>query len=131
MHFVELVAILAVIQFLFFGFRAGQARAQSGLKAPAVTGHDGFERAHRVQTNTLELLIAFLPSLFIAAHHWPPLLVSALGAVYLVGRALYARAYVADPSSRGRGFMVSFAPIATLAIMAFLGILGALTGITG
>jgi glutathione S-transferase len=71
MQYVELVGILAVAQYLAFGALAGQARRVSGLKAPAVTGHVGFERMYRVQMNTLETLIAFLPALFLAARYWP------------------------------------------------------------
>ncbi len=59
MQYVELVAVLAVVQYLAFGALAGQARRVSGLKAPAVTGDVGFERMYRVQMNTLETLVAF------------------------------------------------------------------------
>lgn len=48
-----------------------------------MTGDEEFERMHRVHMNTLETLVAFLPSLFLAAIYWPGLLVAALGAVYL------------------------------------------------
>ena len=128
MQYVELVAIIAVLQFLSFGALTGRARRQSGLKAPAVTGHEGFERMYRVQMNTLELLIAFLPALFLAASYWPTSLVAGVGVVYLIGRFTYWRAYVSDPSKRGMGFMMSMLPTLFLAISALLGILLSLTG---
>lgn len=131
MLFVQLVAILAVLQYLFFGKLAGDARAKSGLKAPATTGHDGFERMYRVQMNTLETMAAFLPALFLAAVYWPEWLVAGLGAVYLVGRLVYWRAYVADPSKRFVGFMLSAAPTILLALLALVGNLFTLTGIWG
>ena len=65
MPYVELIAILAVFQYLAFIVLTGQARRTSGLKAPSMTGHDGFERMYRVQMNTLETLVVFLPSLFL------------------------------------------------------------------
>jgi hypothetical protein len=34
----------------------GRARTRYGIKAPAVTGNENFERAYRVQMNTLEQL---------------------------------------------------------------------------
>ena len=129
MQYVELVAVIAVFQFIFFGALTGRARVQSGLKAPAVTGHEGFERMYRVQVNTLELLIAFLPLLFLAAKYWPASLVAGLGVVYLVGRLTYWRAYVSDPSKRGIGFMMSMLPTLLLAIMALVGIILSLTGL--
>ena len=128
MQYVELVAVIAVIQFVFFGALTGRARGQSGLKAPAVTGHEGFERMYRVQMNTLELLIAFLPVLFLAAKYWPTSLVAGLGVVYLIGRLIYWRAYVSDPSKRGIGFMLSMFPTLFLAILALVGIVLALSG---
>lgn len=69
MAYVDLVGMLAVLQFFFFGFMTGAARRKSGLKAPAMTGSPKFERMYRVQTNTLETMVAFLPSLFIAAKY--------------------------------------------------------------
>jgi len=127
--YVELVAIIAVLQFLSFGALTGRARRQSGLKAPAITGHEGFERMYRVQMNTLELLIAFLPSLLLAAKYWPAHLISGLGVIYLIGRLAYWRAYISDPSTRTLGFMLSMLPTMLLAIMAVLGIILALTGL--
>lgn len=128
MQIVELVAVIAVIQFLFFGALTGRARGQSGLKAPAVTGHEGFERMYRVQMNTLELLIAFLPVLFLAARYWPTSLVAGLGVAYLIGRLIYWRAYVSDPSKRTIGFVLSMFPTLFLAILALVGIVLALSG---
>jgi glutathione S-transferase len=128
MHYVELVATLAALQFLAFGALTGSARKASGLKAPAVTGDQGFERMYRVQMNTLELLIAFLPSLFLAAKYWSPILVAVIGAIYVVGRFLYWRAYVTVPSKRSLGFFLSMVPTAALSLMALVGILMAMVG---
>ena len=122
MEIVELVGILAVLQFLFFGALTGKARDKSSIKAPAVTGDEHFERMYRVQMNTLEILIAFLPALFIAAKYWPPIVVACIGLVYLVGRILFWRAYVTEPSKRGLGFMLSFLPTLLLVLIAIIGI---------
>ena len=126
MPYVELIALLAILQYLLFGFLTGDARRKSGLKAPAVTGHDGFERMYRVQMNTLETLVAFLPSLFLAARYAPANVVVGLGVVYLIGRTLYWRSYVDNPSKRSTGFMLSIMPTIVLAIIALVGIFRAL-----
>jgi uncharacterized MAPEG superfamily protein len=128
MPLVELVAALAILQFLFFGAMTGRARGLSGLKAPAVTGHEGFERMYRVQMNTLELLIAYFPALFLAAKYWPPSLVAGVGSVYLVGRMIYWRAYIQDPSKRAPGFALSMFPTIGLTVLALVGILQAMLG---
>jgi glutathione S-transferase len=129
MQYVELVAALAVLQFFFFGAMTGRARAQSGLKAPAVTGHEGFERMYRVQMNTLETLVAFLPALFLSSKYWPTPVVAGLGAVYIIGRHIYWRAYISDPSKRRAGFMLSMFPTLFLLILALVGIILSLTGL--
>jgi uncharacterized MAPEG superfamily protein len=116
MNCVDLVAILAVAQLLFFGGLVGRARGKYGVKAPAVSGHEMFERAYRVQMNTLELMVAFLPALFIAAKYWPQTWMAAAGAIFLVGRFIYWRSYTAAPGSRGLGFTLSMLPIMALLI---------------
>ena len=76
---VEIVTALALLQYLVFGVLVGQARGKYGVRAPAVSGHEQFERVYRVQMNTLEVLIIFLPALWLAARYWSPLLVAGIG----------------------------------------------------
>ena len=125
MPYIDLVAMLAVAQLIFFGVLVGRARGRYGVKAPAITGHEVFERTYRVQMNTLELMVAFLPALYVASKYWPPMWVTAAGAVYLVGRIVYWRSYVAAPATRGLGFMLSMLPILALVIGAIGGLLRA------
>ena len=127
MHYIHLVAALAVLQFFFFGIIVGRARARFGVKAPATTGNDHFERAFRVQMNTLEQLTGFLPALYIAGQFWPPTYVAAVGIVYLVGRFVYWRSYIADPTSRSLGFLLTVSPTFLLLIA---GVAGAVLRIT-
>ena len=125
MPYVDLVAMLAVAQLIVFAMLVGRARGRYGVKAPAVTGHEMFERAYRVQMNTLELMVAFLPALYVASKYWPPVWVTAAGAVYLVGRIVYWRSYVAAPATRGLGFMLSMLPILALLMGSLAGIVRA------
>jgi glutathione S-transferase len=120
MNYVDVVAMLAVLQYIAFGTLVGQARSKYGVKAPAVTGSEPFERVYRVQMNTLEQLVALLPALYVAARYWPAHYVAAIGVVYLVGRVVYWRAYVNAPQSRNLGFVLSIAPVFTLALMALV-----------
>ncbi|MEK8033728.1 MAPEG family protein [Ideonella sp. DXS29W] len=120
MHYVHIVAMVAVLQYIFFSALVGRARGTYGVKAPAVVGHEMFERAYRVQMNTLELLVAFIPALYVAAHYWAPAIVAGSGAVYVIGRFIYWRAYVANPSSRQLGFVLSMLPVMGLALAALV-----------
>jgi uncharacterized MAPEG superfamily protein len=44
-----------------------------------------------------------------------------LGIIFLVGRFLYLRAYVADPKSRSLGFVLSYIPALILVIGGLIG----------
>ena len=71
--------------------------------------------------NTLELLVAFLPALFLAGKYWPQTAVAGFGAVYVLGRFIYWRAYMGAPKSRGLGFGLSALPILVLLLAALVG----------
>ena len=121
MDFVTIVAVLAILQFVFFSVLVGQARGTYGVKAPAVQGHEIFDRAFRVQMNTLEQLVCFLPALLMANMYYSDGFVALVGAVYLVGRIIYRQAYVKDPSTRAVGFVLSLVPTLLLLIAALFG----------
>ncbi|MCV2370569.1 MAPEG family protein [Roseateles oligotrophus] len=128
MHLVTLVSLLAIAQYIFFAVLAGRARSKYGVQAPATTGHPVFERFYRVQMNTLELLVAYLPAQWLAAQYWSPQWMASLGLVYLGGRGLYALRYTRDPASRTLGFMLSLTPIVLLVTAALIGVLRAMLG---
>jgi hypothetical protein len=126
MPYVQIVTALAVLQFVVFGFRVGVARERYGVKAPAITGNETFERLFRVQMNTLEQLIVFLPGLYLFAHYFSPYVAAALGVVYLLGRELYAFTYVRDPSKRSVGYGLTFLPMVILVLGGLIGAVRAL-----
>jgi glutathione S-transferase len=126
MPFVNIVTALALLQFLVFGFHVGSARERHGVKAPATTGNETFERLHRVHMNTLEMLIAFLPGLYLFSQYFNPLIAAGMGVVYLVGRQVYAAAYAREPAKRGPGFFLSFVPTVVLLIGGLVGAVRAL-----
>ncbi len=118
----HLVILLALLQLLIFSFLVGWARGRYGVKAPATTGHEIFERYYRVQMNTIELLVMFIPALWIAAQHWSPARMAAIGAIYLIGRVIYLFAYTRNPASRSLGFGLSLFPIIALWLAALVGV---------
>ena len=118
---VAVVIVLALVQYVVFGMLVGWARGQYGVKAPAVTGHEIFDRYFRVHQNTLELLVAFVPAIWLFGIYVDPTWAALLGLVYLVARVLYLRGYVADPAKREVGFALSVLPV-------FLLLAGALWG---
>ena len=118
-----IVTALALIEYIIFSMRVGQARGQYGVEAPATTGHPVFERHFRVHQNTLEQLIIFLPALWLFAYYVSNRLAAVLGLVFIVGRALYSSGYVADPKQRSTGFGLSMVSSALLLLGGLLGAL--------
>lgn len=121
MALVAVVIALALIEFIVFGLLVARARVQCNVKPPATTGHPVFERYFRVQQNTLEQLIVFVPSVWLFGMYVSPLWAAGLGVVFVIGRALYLTGYVADPKKRGAGFGMSFLPNVILAVGALVG----------
>jgi glutathione S-transferase len=121
MAWVTLVTMLALTQYLFFSVKVGLVRQTYGVKAPATTGNEMFERYYRVQQNTMELLVMFVPSTFTFASYVSPAWAAILGVVFIVARALYYRAYVADPKTRGMSTWMTLFPIAVLIIGSIVG----------
>lgn len=125
---VHLIMLLALFEYFVFTMAVGRARHRYGVKAPATTGDENFERVYRAQMNTLESLALFIPALWSFAlfvdQSWAVL----LGAVFIVGRALYFKGYVEAANKRSLGFGLSFFP--TL-ILLFGGIYGAARSLLG
>ena len=126
MAYVDIVTALAILQFIVFGFKVGGARGRYGVKAPATTGNEIFERVFRVQQNTLEQLIAFLPGIYLFAHYFNPKAAAALGVIYLIGRELYAFTYVKEPANRSVGYGMTFIPLVILVLGGLIGAVRAL-----
>ncbi len=116
MDVVSLVAGLSLLVLLYFGVQTGRARARYKVEAPAVVGHPIFERHFRVQQNTIEQLVVYLPALFLFAQYVHAGTAAALGLVWIAGRLVYERGYVADPAKRGLGFGISVVPTLILAL---------------
>jgi hypothetical protein len=122
MHgYVALVTLLALMVYVWMFMRVGSARQRFGVEAPAVTGHPEFERHFRVQSNTLEGLIVFLPSLWLFGAYLNELVAAGIGLVWIAGRVLYMISYAKDPKTRSAGFGIQ--ALATVALL--FGALGA------
>ena|ERR1700761_740273 len=133
MPYVHLVVGLALAEFLLFAVLVTKARIRYKVPAPAITGNEVFERYFRVQMNTLEQLVVFLPAILIFARYLSPYIAAALGLVFIIGRLVYLQGYVKDPKKREFGFILSVLPNAILLAGAIYGAVRALwiTGFTG
>jgi glutathione S-transferase len=114
MALVHAVIALALIQFFAFGILVGRARAKYDVPAPAMAGHAVFERYFRVHYNTMEQLVVFIPGMLLFGLYVSAPAAAVLGLIFIVGRFVYLRAYIADPSKRGAGFGLTALPVMIL-----------------
>src|SRR5271166_5284443 len=120
LNWTAIVTLLAVLFYFYTSTAVARARAKYGVKAPATVGHPEFERAFRVQMNTLEWMPIFLPSLWLFAAYVNDISAAGMGLVWIVGRVLYFLGYTEAAEKRGRGFGIQ----AVAAGVLFFGALG-------
>ena len=102
-----LIVLLALLQYVFFTGRVGLARGKYKVDAPACGGDESFSRLFRVQQNTMEQLIVFIPAAYAYAYYMSPLWVLAPGAAFIIGRFLYSSEYLKDPKTRTPGMVLT------------------------
>jgi glutathione S-transferase len=90
----------------------GPARRKHGVKAPATTGPDDFNRVYRAHVNTLEQLVMMLPVLWVFASVVGDRWAALLGLVWIIGRIVYVLGYTSAANKRGTGFMIGLAALA-------------------
>jgi glutathione S-transferase len=126
MPYVHIVLALALLEFFLLCLAVARARATYNVPPPATTGHEAFERYFRVQMNTLEQLVIFVPSLLLFCRYVNAWLAALLGLTFIIGRAVYFRGYVRAAQQRHFGFMLSVIPNVTLLAGGLLGAVWAL-----
>jgi len=126
------VTVLSILFVFYTGLLVARMRGKHKIDAPAVTGNPEFERAYRVQVNTLEQFVMFLPLLWLATRYFEPLpwLPAVLGLVWIIGRILYMNGYVTAPEKRSTGFLITVVATAGLLILSVWGIVEAWMAIT-
>jgi glutathione S-transferase len=123
MEYTALVILAALAQYLYFTVRVGSGRVKYGVDAPRISGNDTWERLFRVQQNTLEQLIVFIPAAVMFGLYASGTWVLLPGFVFLVGRQLYSSEYVNDPKSRVAGMALTLLANAALIVGAALALI--------
>jgi glutathione S-transferase len=120
--------LLALLLHLALTMRVGQARMRYGIRAPAVSGNEHFERAYRVQMNTVEQMVFFLPALWLCAVLLSDIAAAVGGLIWVIGRAVYAASYLNDPAKRGPGIVICTLTQLALWLGAAAGLVRAMVG---
>jgi len=108
MQYAIIMILIALLQYIMFIGKVGFNRGKYDVVAPKTIGNDIWERLFRVQQNTMEQLIVFIPAMLVFSHYVSATWVLLPGAIFIIGRQIYSHLYVKDPASRGPGMILSF-----------------------
>ncbi|MBI3514179.1 MAG: MAPEG family protein [Proteobacteria bacterium] len=120
MLWTELVILLALAVYLGTMVYCARMRARHRIVAPATSGHPAYERAFAIQRNTLEQLVPFVPAVWLFSALVNPLVGAIVGAIWVVGRVVYAVSYAKAPDKRGPGFIIAFIALVVLVVGALV-----------
>jgi uncharacterized membrane protein YecN with MAPEG domain len=123
------VTMFAALICLGTAMLAARIRRKYRISPPAMTGVFEVECALRVQGNTVEQIVIFLPLLWVAALYFRSsgLLVPLVGLIWCVGRVWYVFGYLNDPRWRLPGFAISILALLVLAVLGAIGIVQVVT----
>lgn len=109
------VTLAAMLLYIWIFMQVGRARGKFQIKPPTMDGPPAFLATVRVQANTVEQMVLFFPALWLCAFYWQDRWAAVGGAIWVIGRLLYALGYYRDPDKRSLGFLIS--SLATLGLM--------------
>ncbi|HWD49608.1 MAG TPA: MAPEG family protein [Rhizomicrobium sp.] len=132
------ITVLALIFYFWTGMGVATMRGKHKVDAPTMTGPLEFESAVRVQMNTLERLVVYLPLLWLATIYFSPAMTivylswlpALLGIIWIIGRWMYMSGYMAAPNKRSSGFLISGIAIIGLLICAIVGLVMTWTAVS-
>ena len=116
-----ILSSVALLVYYFTLFKSGMARGRFKVAAPSHDGPEEYVRHVRAHQNTVEHLVMFLPGLWLFAVAVDPIWAAGIGAIWPVGRLMYALGYYKAPEKRSIGLYISMPPI-------YIFILGSLIG---
>ena len=121
MQWTACITLAALVVYVWMGINAGKARVTYKVPAPLMDGPVEFQSVQRVQANTVEQMVLFLPALWMCAAFLGDRWAAGGGLLWVVGRIVYAQGYYKDPAKRSAGFGISFGASAMLMIGTVVG----------
>ena len=116
-----ILSSVALLVYYFTLFKSGMARGRFKVPAPSHDGPEEYVRHVRAHQNTVEHLVMFLPGLWLFSVAVDPIWAAGIGAIWPIGRLMYALGYYKAPEKRSIGLYISMPPI-------YIFILGSLIG---
>ena len=122
MDHATLIVLLALLQYVWFTARVGLARGKYKIDAPACDGDETWNRLFRIQQNTMEQLIVFIPAVYAFSYYMSELWMMVPGLAFIIGRFLYSAEYQKDPKTRTPGMAITLLANVVLVLGALFGL---------
>ena len=123
MDHATLIVLLALLQYVWFTARVGMTRGKYNINAPACDGDETWNRLFRVQQNTMEQLIVFIPATFAFSYYLSESWMLVPGLAFIIGRFLYSAEYQKDPKTRTPGMAITLLANVVLVLGALFGLI--------
>ncbi|HWC62300.1 MAG TPA: MAPEG family protein [Rhizomicrobium sp.] len=120
------VTLLAILIAIGFAILVARTRRATGIQPPAMAGDPRLERALRVQGNTVEGFIVFVPALWLATLYFQGWVPPVIGLIWCLGRIVFAVGYMQAAEKRHIGFTISILSVLALVILAGIGVVQSL-----
>jgi uncharacterized membrane protein YecN with MAPEG domain len=120
------VSLLAILIAIGFAILVARTRRATGIQPPAMSGDLRLERALRVQGNTVEGFIVFIPALWLATLYFQGWIPPLIGLIWCLGRIIFAVGYMTSAEKRHVGFTISIFSVLALVILAGVGVVQSL-----
>ncbi len=117
------ITIASLLMYIWTFINVGKARGHYKINAPSCEGPVEFLSVLRVQANTVEQMVIFLPLLWICSTYMGDQVGAGIGAVWVIGRVIYALGYYKSPGKRTAGFVISSMAALTLLIASIAGVI--------
>jgi glutathione S-transferase len=111
-----LVTVLTMLVMIWIMMQVGKARSQHQIPAPTMDGPEAFLRVLRVQANSVEQIVMFLPMLWLFANLAGDFWAACVGVLFPIGRVVYAQGYIAAANKRSTGFLIGAVSVVVLTL---------------
>lgn len=120
---VPLVVLLNVLLLIWAMIEVGRARVRYRVPPPVTSGPVEFEARFRVQMNTTEQTVMFLPTLWLCSTYFRADVAGVVGLLWIIGRVIYALGYYRAPKDRMTGFAIAAFALLVLLVCGAFGLL--------
>ncbi len=121
-----LVTLLTLLVIVILSFQVIRARVKYAIPSPQMTGSDEFMRTLRAHANSVEVVVVFLPLLWMTALATRDEIAAVIGVFWPISRILYASGYYKEAKKRFPGFIMGSVVIAVLFVISSIQIVRSL-----